>query len=258
MFDYYPNPVSAGGSNGVNGGVFIPQSDLPGLTLEELSHTGATREGKVVYGLVNSFFNSLATIPSLGIVNLSKSDPQGAGVNRFTEFVTVSWQWLLDFSDRSISPIPLPTIGASAGEGGVSLSDVWVGAEIIAQNGEISEPGIVIRDSVVFIKFGGEKPLLNTDDARGWLGAFWQALISSINVRSSTIASAITTLTNPSTIRGLGIAIPATWYDATNPVTGILAENLPNIRVFQESFSIEYEMLVDPSSQTLEVNIATT
>jgi hypothetical protein len=255
MFDYYANPVNAGANNGVNGGVFIPQTDLPGLTVAELGETGTSREGKVVYGLVNSFFDSLGTIPSLGVVNLTKSDPQGSGVNRFREFIAVSWQWLLDFSDRSISPIPLPTIGASAGEGGVSLSDVWVGAEIIALDGGIPTPGIVIRDSVVSTKFGGIKPSLNTDDARGWLGAFWQALVSSISVRSTAISSAITSTTNFQTTRGTGIAIPATWYDPVNPVTGVLAENLPNLRVFQESYSVEYEMVVNPANQTLEIYI---
>jgi len=257
MFNYYAASVNAGPANGVPAGVFIPVADLAGLTQAELSQTGATREGKVIYGLLNSVYAGLAEIASLGLVNLTKSDPSGTGVNRFTESISLSVQWLLDLSSRSFSSIPRPSIGAEAGKGKVTLADIWPDAEIILPEGAISGPGVLLADSLL-TTYGASELTVTTDDARDWIGALFAAMVANATVRTATVASGITTRTNPLTIRGTGATIPASWFDATNPVTGILAADVPHLRVFQETYSIEYELETNPDTQTLEIRVATT
>jgi hypothetical protein len=256
MFNYYAASVLAGPANGVVDGVFIPVADLAGLTQAELSETGATREGKVIYGLLNSIYAGLAEIASLGLVNLTKSDPSGTGVNRFTESISLSVQWLLDLSSRSFSSIPLPITGSESGKGKVALEDIWPDAEIVTAEGSISGPGVLLADSLL-TTYGASELTATTDDARDWIGALFAVIIANATVRTSTVASAITTRTNPLTIRGTGVTIPASWFDATNPVTGILAADVLHLRVFQETYSVEYELQTNPETQTVEIRVAT-
>lgn len=257
MFNYYAASVNAGPANGVPAGVFIPVADLAGLTQAELSQTGATREGKVIYGLLNSVYAGLAEIASLGLVNLTKSDPSGTGVNRFTESISLSVQWLLDLSSRSFSAVPCPSIGAEAGKGKVSLEDIWPDAEIVLPEGDISGPGVLLADSLL-TTYGASELTVTTDDARDWIGALFAAMVANATVRTSTVAAGITARTNPLTIRGTGATIPASWFDPTNPVAGILSADVPHLRVFQETYSLEYELQTNPDAQTVEIRVATT
>ncbi|QHV00008.1 hypothetical protein [Synechocystis sp. CACIAM 05] len=256
MFDVFTEPVEAGAENGVVAGVFIPLADLPGMALAELSTTGATLDSHQVYSLLNSIYSALAQVPSLGIINLVKSAPVGTGPDKFTEGVGLTLQFLLNLQAGTLTTIPLATIGSEAGIGAVYLADIWPDCEKVAAEGAISGAGFLIPDS--WIENYGATAIASVEtDARRWIGALMAGIISSISPRTTTLSTAIITRTNPATLRMTGFAIPAGWYDATNPITGIASTDISKLRVVQETYLIEYEMAVNPDTQTLEVNIAT-
>lgn len=256
MFSIFTEPVVAGGGNGVIGGTYIPLADLPGMALAELSTTGTALDSHQTYSLLNSIYSAVANLNSLGIVNLSKTSPVGTGPNLFTEGVGLTMQYLLDLQAGTMGTIPLATIGTEAGMGAVYLSDIWPYCEKVSAEGEIDGAGILIPDSWI-AGYGGGNIAAVDEDCRGWIGALMRGLLANLSVRSSTTATAIITRTNPNGIRMTGFAIPASWYDATNPLTGITSADLGHVRIVQESYLVEYEMAVNPESQTLEINVAT-
>jgi hypothetical protein len=149
----------------------------------------------------------------------------------------------------------LATIGTEAGRGKIIATDIWPDCLKISAEGEIPEAGLLIPDSLT-ATHGGSIATVD-GDCRFWLGALQRAMLTGATVRSSTTASAITARTNLTTLRQTGVAIPASWYDATNPLTGLTAADLAKIRVTQEIYLIEYEILIDPETQTVGLNIAT-
>lgn len=256
MFDFYTEAVTAGLDNGVNAGIFIPVADLAGLTQAELTETGTTREGKVIYGILNTLYSALAPIASLGLVGLTKSEPSGTGTNRYTETISLSMQWLINLSSHSVSSVPLPTIGTEAGKGAVSAEDIWPNCALSVADGSISGAGIVVKNSSL-ADYGGLALTTTADDARQTLAALFAGIIATCTLRTSTVASAITTKTNPLTTRGTGVTIPAAWYDPTNPVTGLTQADIPMVRIFQDSYSLTYELETNPDQQTVEIRVAT-
>jgi hypothetical protein len=248
MFDAYTEAGTA-----TNAGVFIPVADLPGLTEAELATTGTELEGNLIYGILNALYTTLAPMTTLGIVSLAKGNPSGTGTNRFTESIGFGFQRVINFSAGTVGPLPLPTIGTEAGRGSVQIADVFPSAEIVAQSGAISGAGVVVPDTLI-TPYGGQAKATTEEDSRDWIGAIMAAIASGVTVRSSTVASAISSRTLPAGIRPTGVAIPPTWYDATNPITGISSASLPYVRVIQETITIEYEILIDPENQTVSLS----
>jgi hypothetical protein len=256
MFSFFTEAIEAGAGNGVVSGVFVPLADLPGMTLAELATTGTTAEGHAVYSVLNSLYSALAPLPSLGIINLQKSSPVGTGPDRYTEGVTATFQYLIDLQDKTVSPLPLPTIGLAAGIGAFYLEDIWPGAAIIANQGAISGAGLLIPDSLIS-QLGGVTPGAIDVDCRDWIAALFGGMVKNATLRTASVPSAIVTRTNPTTNRLTGVAIPPAWYDAVDPVTGIVGADLGYLRVVQETLLIEYEIVSDPDTQTLALSIRT-
>lgn len=256
MFNLFTGSVNAGNGNGVVAGVFVPLADLPGMTQAELSTTGTTAEGHAVFAILNSLYAALAPLPSLGIINLQKSSPVGNGPDRFTEGVTATFQYLIDLQEKTVSPLPLPSIGSEAGIGALYLEDIWSGAAIVANQGAISGAGLLIPDSLIS-QLGGVTPGTVDVDCRDWIAALFGAMVANATVRTASVASAIVTRTNPTTSRLAGVVIPPAWYDAVNPITGIVGANLRFLRVVQETLLIEYEVVSDPDNQTLTLSVRT-
>jgi hypothetical protein len=254
MFTFFTQSVQAGAENGVTAGVFVPLAELPGMVTGELSTTGATAEAHGIYAVLNSIYSALAPLPSLGIINLIKSAPVGTGTGRYTEGIGATFQYLLNLQTKEISPLPLPTIGSEAGIGAIYLEDIWAGAAIIANEGAIPGAGLLIPAALVAV-LGGINPGAIDTDCRGWIAALVGAISAGVSVRSATVASAIVTRTNPTSSRFAGVAIPPAWYDAVNPITGIVGADLGFLRVVQEAILVEYELLSDPDSQTLELSV---
>lgn len=246
-------PTSA---NAINSGVFIPLTNLVGMVGGDLSETGVILEGKLTYAFLNSLFESFSQSPPLGFPDVEKSDPTGTGLQQYSEAVTLRIQRFIDLRDGSVFVPPKPTIGSYSGQGGKTLDDIWDGASLVTAGQNPGDAGVLIPNSWI-TGWGGDIPSFVDTDSRSWLAAFILAINHTIAVRSTTVASAIIRKTNPAAIRPTGPAIPAEFYDPTNPTSGIIPDDLPYLRFIQEAIVIEYEVESDPSDQTFEVLIRT-
>lgn len=248
--------VFASSGNTITTGVFIPLEDLPGMTSLELSSAGTTLEGHLTYAFLNALFSGLKTTNPLGFPEASKLAPSGAGENRFSEGVTITLQRLIDIRTNSLITIPLPAIGDNSGQGGLLLVDIWPNSNLLLAGDSTGEAGVLIPHSWI-TAWGGEIPSVLANDVRAWFSAFVVALTHSVQRRTTAIPSAITRKTDTTAIRVTGGSVPQEFYDSTNPLTGIVEADLPYLRLIRESFTIEYEMIVNPSNQTLEINVST-
>ena len=236
-------------------GIFVPVEDLAGMTAGELSDTGVTLEGKVAYGFLNSLYGAVSTVLPLGLPEPEKTDPTGTAPNIYTEGVTIRVQRFLDVRTNTCYLPGLPTTGSYAGEGGMSLTDIWPGATKLGAGATTGGAGVLIPNDWI-ASYGGTAPATVGADARDWIGAFITAVNHTLAVRTSTVASSIIRKQTPGTVRVTGIAIPAEFYDETNPITNLTPADLPYLRLTQETVTIEYEILTDPATQTLEVRVA--
>ena len=254
---FFDTSVNAGSSNGITQGIFIPFSVLAGLESSELATLDEqTKEGKVIYGLLNSLYTALATPPPLGITSVAKSNPSGTATNRSTEAIGLTFQWVQDLSTNSFYPPPLPSIGINAGLGGMALETIFPGCQKTTNEGAIPGAGIVISAADIAI-YGGAHPSSVSSDARDWIAGLFGLLVTNAALRTTSTASAITAKTNPLTTRVTGLQIPSVWYDATAPISGLLATDIPHLRIIQDAFTITYEYENDPLAQTFEVRVAT-
>lgn len=251
MFNAY-----TGSGTASNAGVFIPLADLPGLTQSELATTGSTLEGHLIYAVLNALYLSMSPMTILGIVNLSKSQPTGNATGRFSESIGFAYQRLLNYKTGAISAIPLAISGSEAGMGTVTIEDIFPSGEIVAQGGSIPGAGVVVPNSLIADYGAG---ILNNagSDARSWVGAIMSAMAAVATVRSTTVESAVTSRTLVSAIRSTGVAIPANWYDPSNPLTNISVSDLGWLRVIQDQVTIEYELTIDPDNQTVSLSVRT-
>lgn len=250
---FYSGSVSAAPGNGVVSGVFIPRADLPGVAAGEFAagESTITKEGKAVYGLVNAIYSGLSALTTVTGMTISKGNPSGTGINRFTEAVTLVFQWLADFSTRNLDPIPLN----NASTGKVSLADVFPTATILMAEEEIPGEGLLIPDTVA-ATYGGDVPGNLSADARDWIYALFLAMVAESTLRTATAQSAITTRSNLLTLRVAGLSIPANYYGAI-PVAGLSEAQLPHVRVFTDTLTLEYELETNPETQTVEIRVAT-
>jgi hypothetical protein len=235
-------------------GLFIPTADLVGMEAGEITDTGATLEAKIAYGLLNGLYYALAEKTPLGFENSAKLDPSGAGINRFTEGITINFVRLIDLRDGSVGPVPLPISGENQGRGGLTLADCWQDCEKLGEEDATPGAGLLIPDSWI-AAYGGWIPGTVDLDARSYFAGLMIALCDSLPVRTGAIASAITRKTNTSTVRVTGLSIPTEYYQAENPTSGVLSTDLPFLRLMRETFSIEWEIQTDPIAQTFEINV---
>ncbi|MBE9239676.1 hypothetical protein [Synechocystis salina] len=253
----FPNSVGAGVGNGVPAGLWIGANDLIGLESAELSDTGAILEGKLAYALLNSLYEAMMQTTPLGFPEPTKLQPFGVGINKFTEGVTFGILRMLDIRNGSVQLPPAPTFGSNLGVGKITFEDIWPASSLVASEGAVANPGVIIPNSVI-TSYGGTVPSTVSDDAREWVAALIVFLIHRIGIRTASTASAITRRTDPLAVRPTGLSVPQEYYDAGNPTAGITSSDLPFLRLIRETYSIEYEVLVNPDTQTFEVNIATT
>ena len=156
------------------------------------------------------------------------------------------FQWLADFSSRNFDPIPL-----NEGDlGQVTISDIFPNAQLITGEGLLI-PGQTINT------YGADLPATTNSDARDCIYAVFLAMVAESTLRSSSVESAITSRSNLLTQRVAGLLIPANYY-GTEPVTGLLATDLPSSRIFTDTLLIEYECEMSPQTQSVEVKVAYT
>lgn len=237
-------------------GLFIPTTDIAGMTGGEIANTGATLEGKLAYGFLNGFFSAVNTVNPLGFGGSDKTNPTGTGDNTYVEGIDTVILRLIDLRTGEISLPPLPLAGNFAGQGKLLLTDCWPNCQFLNTGEANPGAGLIIPNGWIG-NYGGDIPATVDDDAREWFGALILALAATLTTRTTTVNSAVTFTQNLANNRVTGALIPITWYDDTNPVAQLTAADLPFIRLTQERIRIDYELITDPINQTFDVNIAT-
>ena len=74
-----------------------------------------------------------------------------------------------------------------------------------------------------------------------------------VNIRTTTTPSGVISL---STSPAITIDIPANYYTASNPISGINSADLDHLSIIRRTYSIAFELLLLP--EYLEVNVSTT
>lgn len=243
-------------------GVFIPLLALTGIVSTELADSEpiATKEGKVILSLLNRIFDvvSQPSFIALGLT-ITKNTPAGTGANRISQTFSATYQKLVDLSSNTVELIPVPSVGANAAVGDFSLLDIFPNAEKVAAAGAVSGAGIVIATSPL-ADYDSEMIQANitigvSSDNRNYISALLTYIAVSSILRSASVVSAITALTNSA----IGaIAIPANFTQPTDPVSGILAADLPKLGLITKTLSFTVELELNNTSQTFDVRVATT
>ena len=250
--------LSASGTAAVDG-VYVPVSNLPGVLASELATTESTpaKAGKVLLALLNRIFDVLSpsSFGKLGFT-VVKSAPAGVGPDIFNQTFTFGWQKIVNLDNNVVEQIPVPTTGANTGVGKFSILDVFPNATKVAANDSISGAGVVIPTSALtpYTSLTHSNLTISTSsDNREWFASLFDHLAIDADVRSPTQQSAIITAT-ASQIGAL--PIPASFTQATNPVSGILPADLPRRGLIVRTLTYTIQCVINQTSQTFDVNVA--
>lgn len=258
MLTFFDSSVSAGASNGVPAGLFLPISDLPGVNAGEFGsgESQATKEGKAVlaYFVALEAYYSANSATLLGLSAVSAKASVSNVLDNFT--FTVQHQYVAKLSDGSFGQLPLPASGANSGIGGVAIADIFANAASVAAEGAISGEGFVIPYADL-TDFGGSVPSAITagEDNRDLLAAIDRGMGEVLTIRDASTASAVTQSTQ-TTAATFTLAAAATA--TTDPTTGIAASELDKIATTQMTTSYTVQVSLNQSAQTFDVNVVTT
>lgn len=252
-------------------GLYIPVSDLPGMNAAELATTESSnrKEGKTVYSLIQKIYNYLSVNTSA----LSLSSTIGNPTIISSSLITLSYSMIVDYltnlSSGKILMIPVPTSGVYTGIGEVSLKNVFPNCfAVTSTNNTADASGIGVAGAGVLINtddlgiYGFFNDVEDTDittinltaDNRYAIASIYQCICDgNINIRSSSTASSVTSV---SVSTATAVTIPVTYYSNSNPLSSISSANLDHLSLTRRSYSITFELLLNP--QVLEINNVTT
>jgi hypothetical protein len=238
-FSYFAAAVAAGSGNEVPAGIFIPRSDLPGLTSDaELSD--ANKEPKAAYSVANKIFSSLNGISSKLGLSVSRPNPTGAGTDRINQQIALSAQYMVNHATNAVSPLPTPGSGA----GKVTVNQVFPNAAVVAEEGAISGAGIVIPNSFITGYGGSAVANVNAADARSLITAVMYGIVSTIATAPAVVAAS----------RGSAVGlVPTADFTGANATTGLTADDLPLRSFFSLTFTLTMQLLLNQDSQTFDV-----
>ncbi|MGD1909080.1 MAG: hypothetical protein ACFB0C_24255 [Leptolyngbyaceae cyanobacterium] len=238
-------------------GVFIPVGDLSGLDGTELAAAAVDTEGKAVLALANTLYDTLspAAFDKLGW-SVSKANPISAGPDLINQGFTFTATYVVDLSDSTVGPIPVPTGGDNQDIGKFGLVDIFPNAVKIAADVNTPGAGIVISGSAV-AGYGAAYADLNIgagEDNRAWIAALLNYMAVETTLRSASEASAVVAISRGNPIN---ITPPAALTAAPNPTSGLVAADLPLLVLFTISYGLTVQLLLDQSAQTFDVNHVT-
>jgi hypothetical protein len=253
-FEYFDAAGAA-----VADGVFIPTSDLLGVEDTELEAGDADKESKVALALLNVLYETLSLVnfDSLGWA-VSKGNPTSAGADLINQGYSVTNTYAVDFATASVGQLPVPSAGANADVGLFGLFDLFPNAAKVAAAGNTSGAGVLIPSADI-AAYGAPVHASVTigagEDNRDYLAALVNYLAAELTLRTGVDASAVT---NKSRGSATGLTPPADWTDATNPTTGLDSADLPKYSFFSVAYGFTFQLLLDQSTQTFDVNHVTT
>lgn len=240
-------------------GVFIPAGDLLGVEATELEAGDADKESKVALSLLNVLYETLSppAFDSLGWA-VSKGNPTSAGTDLINQGYNLTVTYAADHGAGGLAQLPIPTTGANLDVGKFGIIDLFPNAAKLAAAANTTGAGVLIPTSELE---GYGSPAQATiaiavgEDNRDWVSALVHYLATMTTLRSGVDASAVTARSRGS---ATGITPPANWTDATNPVTGIAAADLPKFSFFSTAYAMTFQLLLDQTTQTFDVNNVTT
>jgi len=236
-------------------GVFIPVGDLPGVLAAELGEAAA--ESKAVYGLLNKIYEiiSPAGFSSLGVA-VSKANPIGSGNDLISQSYGMTLQYQVDHGTNTLSPIPVPTTGANAEVGKVGILDLFPSAMKVAA-GPMVEAGVLIPSGDLALYGAPSHAALAIGggaDNRNWLASLINYLAVETPARSADTATAITAKSRSA---ATGFTPTGALVAETDPTSGIDPAALGRLSFLQQNYSFTVQLLLDPETQTFDVNHAT-
>lgn len=244
-----------GASTATSEGVYIPIADLPGVVAGEFADLESVekKESKLIYAVLNKIFtDGLAS--ALGIA-LNTPTIVGQSGSLSSKAYAITAQYYADVENQVVNVLPSPIIGDQVGVGNVAMIDLFATSAKVAASGAVAGEGVVIPTALL-IPFGSpvHASLDLTVDNRDYLIALIRYIVSEADVRSATVASAITAKSIGAVA---GLTLPAVAYDATNPTTAIAEADLNKINTFSRAFNITIQRIENESAQTFDVNVVT-
>ena len=99
---------------------------------------------------------------------------------------------------------------------------------------------------------GNATPALNADKRDYFEGLLTAVSNGGVTLRTASVASGITAISNPSnyTVFALG----ATATDATNPTTGLVASDLGKIATVQKAVAYTVQLIMNATTGLFDVN----
>lgn len=252
-------------------GLYIPISNLPGMTAAELATSEAAnrKEGKTVFSLIQKIHSYLFVNTGTLSLTTSISNPSVVSPSLISVTYNMVVSYLTNVASGTNSMIPPASSGVYSGIGDISLRDIFpncikvtstantadasgigaAGAGVLISSGDLSSYGF-FNDVP-----GSTITTLNiTSDNRYAVAAIYQAICDgNVGVRSTANASGITRVTiSNATV----MSIPPTYYAASNPVSGINSADLDRLSLTLRTYSITFELIL--LMEVLEINNVTT
>lgn len=240
-------------------GIFIPASDLLGVLDEELEAADEDKESKVALSLLNVLYETLSppSFDSLGWA-VSKGNPTSAGQDLINQSFSLTVTYAADHGAGTLGQLPIPTTGANLDVGKFGIVDLFPNAAKVAAAANTTGAGVLIPTTELEAYGSPAQAGITVgagEDNRDWVSALIHYLATQTTLRSGVDASAVTARSRGS---ATGITPPAIWTDATNPVTGLAAADLPMFSFFSTAYAMTFQLLLDQPNQTFDVNNVTT
>lgn len=252
--------IPSGGGTATADSISIPQIDLAayGVTDTEMVDD-ATGLARAVWGVLKAI-QDFDTSSLLGFTKPANANVAvTSGVFNRTYSITV--QRYIDFNSGNNGVVPIPTTGSNNGVGGFALTDVFPNAVKVSATDAVAASAILIPSAdITLIQSDvnhGNIDITSGQDNRNLLGLIYEALTSQLDLRSTTVASAFTTLARG--VSGAAGLVPATYIDSTNPTSGLVADNVSagQVVLVNKTTTITIQTGEDLSNDTLDVNVVT-
>lgn len=245
-----------GGEVAAAEGLYIPDTNLPGLDSAEMAPGTdyGLLESKAILALLTAISGAMPT-SVLGL-SIAQGSPSGAGANVLNNPFTLTWQQVANLAAGTLQAPPLPTTGANASVGGVGTATVFPLAQVVAAGGALDFAGVAMPLATL----QAYAPLVISDltpaaDNRKFFAALFDAIGGTAQVRAADTASGTVSRTQGSISTA---ALPAAWTAATDPLTDLAEADRPVLGVFTRSNTVSIQVQLDQSTQQFEVLSTTT
>lgn len=228
-------------------GVFLPVASLWNVQASELASTNASRESRVLFGLLEVLANPNATFASINNklgISSSYPNPVGAGTNLVNQTYSFTTLYYANLANNTIQPVPLQS---SSNTGRVRITDVFAGATKLSANAATGGAGVLIPTAQLTPYGGPSHASIDVAaDSRNWFAALFLYLAANATVRSGTNASAVVAV-NP-----LANAVGALPSTALIEVSGLNAANQVTNMILTRTVTITVQKRINTQNETIE------